>query len=424
MNDIQAKLDTETQSRAEEDFITLMLLAPEWVGDVSWLQPSDFHYQICGEAWQRLLDTVRGGDIPNPFDYPQDFQSYNPPALVKSHAINYAERIANTSLARRGLLFGSELAKACYRVDTDAIRSLARKADQTLSASSYVQSNEIQSAALELKTELLDPATIAASIKRLGLTKLDDCMAGGVDASRLMIVCGRPGAGKTAILCQMLDGVTARGDVAVFFSEEMTTKQVLIRIATRRARVNWDLVRRNAATPDQLSAIAKEIEAIEARSNLFVYGTINRKNHTTDEIADTVERIAHKAGRVDWVMGDHLRLFADKNENEVMRLGVISGNFKQIANRFSCRSIVAAQLSRAPEMRTDKRPTLSDLRDSGQIEENADIVLGLYRERYYDPDADLTVELNLIKHRDGDTTIAKMIFLPEIGSFEVMTYGN
>lgn len=407
----------------ETNLITMLLLAPEWAGDVSWLKRDDFRLNVCADSWDKLLDTVRQGGTPNPFDYSRDFQPLAPPPLIRQHLLDYAERIAKASLARRGLRFGGELAKACYANDTDAIRQYAADADTILSLSNHVQESEVEQAAKEIHAELADPTILCANLKKTWIAALDRRLA-GVDQDRNITICGRPGSGKTAAILQILDLVTEAGDVAKFFSEEMTTRQVLIRMACRRAKMNWEKVKRNEATPKELAAIDRELKGIENRKNLFIYSTKGRKPHTTDEISDTVEKTVHRYGRIDWVMGDHASLFGDAHENEVLRLGLITNGFKQIANRFSTRAVVAAQLNRKVEERANKRPMLSDVRDSGKIEENSDVVIALYRERYYNPKADMTAEMALLKNRDGGCTIAKMIFLEETGSFEEIQNGR
>ena len=118
-----------------------------------------------------------------------------------------------------------------------------------------------------------------------------------------------------------------------------------------------------------------------------------------------------RAGALDFVLADHLRQFNDYADNETHRLGRVSWGLKMLAKNLDTRVICAAQLSRAVEGRSDKRPDLADLRDSGEIEENADNVIALYREQYYDPDANNDTEFIARKVRDGERgNVGKMLF--------------
>ena len=123
---------------------------------------------------------------------------------------------------------------------------------------------------------------------------------------------------------------------------------------------------------------------------------------TTAQARATVAQLVGKIGGVDLVIADHLRLFLDSGDRETTRLGAISWALKQIAKATNCAVVCAAQINRGTERRNNKRPALSDLRESGEIEENAGAVVGIYRRDYYDGD-DTTTELIALKARDGQT---------------------
>lgn len=425
MSTIYGNENDPTQINAtEKNFVTLCLLAPEWATDYLYIQDTDFHRVECREAWATLKDELRTGQTPNVFTYGTEFQPHNPPPLIRAHLKQYAEAIMTASLSRRALRFGSELAKAAYKNSVDEIMRLGNEATNTLRLDTGKVMSGKENAIVSLRNKIANPNEITRYLKKTYIPSLDTALCGGIDQARLIIIPARPGMGKTALMCQILDETTARGAVACMFSMEMTTEQVITRMACRRAQVNWEDVKNMKATNDELRRLDEAVIEIGSRDNLYIFDTEGRGTYTTDDVSLTVEDLTRKHGAVDWILGDHLRLFGDKHENEVKRQGFISQQLKvNIANRYNTRVIAAAQLNRGVENRVDnKRPQLSDLRDSGEIEENADIVISVYRQAYYDKQSmDLTAELNFLKNRDGGTPVVKsVVFVERYGSFETL----
>jgi replicative DNA helicase len=407
--------------KRESDFLTLCILAPEWVSDVSFLNAEDFSDSERGKMFAKLKAVIASGNTPNPNDYTGYAFPIVPPPLVRQHVTDYANEIARYSLSRRTLRYASEFAKAAHAVDMDTIRALARGADASLSLVANSKNNEVESAAIDLIEDIENPARIVNSLLRTGFIPLDNSLSGGIDKARHVVICGRPGSGKTAFICQLLEQVTSRKAVAAFWSLEMTTKQVLIRLACRLARVSWSNVRESKATKEELQRLTEAVKELQARKNLYIFSTVNRAPFTVEEVSNDIERIIREQGKFDVGAVDHLALMRDNEKNEVLRLGNITADLKQIANRFDTRMISLCQLNRASETRADPRPILSDLRNSGEIEENADMVIGIFRPKYYDHKADdNSAYLPMLKNRDGSLEPTQLVFLENIGSFERM----
>jgi KaiC/GvpD/RAD55 family RecA-like ATPase len=207
-----------------------------------------------------------------------------------------------------------------------------------------------------------------------------DSSLGGLERQTLTVLAARPSMGKTTLAWQMARNVAASGFKAMFFSLEMSATSLWAKAACGAAGVRWRDVRNGTATPEQLQAIYDQTEKLmqEYADTLLVDDGVN----TTETIYRVVEK-----HRPDLVVVDHIRYVADRGENENKRLGMITQLLKEIAKSFNCSVLALSQLNRNLEnhSRENKRPTLADLRDSGEIEENADMVLMLYSEDYYNP---------------------------------------
>ncbi len=203
-----------------------------------------------------------------------------------------------------------------------------------------------------------------------------DAALGGLERQTLTVVAARPSMGKTALLLQIARNVAQSGKRASFYSLEMSSISLWARAACPLVGVTWRDVRAGKLTPEKRS------ELIQASYDLAdQYGDRLRlidAPQTTDSLWRSVAE-----DRPDLVIADHLRLFGDRGENENKRQGMIAQRLKEIAKTFSTAVVSAVQLNRGVEARADRRPQLSDLRDSGEIEEVADVVLMLYRPDYY-----------------------------------------
>jgi replicative DNA helicase len=152
----------------------------------------------------------------------------------------------------------------------------------------------------------------------------------------------------------------------------------------------------------------------------------DKRGQSISDVSATARRIAAKNG-ADIIFVDHLQLLTSgrrREENRTNELDYISWGLKNLAGELKVPVVVPSQLSRAVEARNDKRPQLSDLRDSGAIEQNADIVMTLYRDRYYNDKADNTVEIAVKKNRNGRLGTVRLKFSPEYSRFEEMNFGG
>jgi len=240
-----------------------------------------------------------------------------------------------------------------------------------------------------------------------------DEISGGLWNSTLTILCARPAIGKTTLAFQIARNISAGGKRVLFSSLEMSSRMLWARATCGVARIPYrDVISRrlDEKTKERLREI--NVELMEK------YGIDLLIDETTGY---TTAELWHKLAlsRAKVLVVDHIRLFADEGENETRRLGSITWNLKQIAKEFDIPVLALAQLNRQLESRTDKRPALSDLRDSGQIEENADLIFGLHRERLYlEAQTEKSpAELVVMKFRDGPAGFFKKLVFDGLGQW-------
>lgn len=402
---------------AEYRLIAAVATTPQlWAG--AGLEASAFYDQEAGKAWARLEQVARG-DVPAiPDDYSAFFKSDFVTPLPEFVAED-ARRVRQAAFGRSALLRATEIARAAYAGDTDRLTlELARVGElrPTHGASTLMTAFQV---ADETFCEIVDRDKLAAALVPSGIPTLDKALGGGFERGTSTMFPARPSMGKTALLAQVADLASAHGRVVAVFSKEMTRKQWWRRMACRRARVSWLDFKQNNVTEQQEHAVLDWVMKLAERDTLYIDDSTPQ---TTAEVFSACEELRRQhGGKLDLIIADHLRLFSDRADNETHRLGAVSWGFKQMAKRLDAAALVAVQLSRAIEQgKGDRRPDLKDIRDSGEVEENADNVIMLYRDEYYtNAKKNVTAELIFRKSRDGERgAVVKLAFISDIMSFE------
>lgn len=225
------------------------------------------------------------------------------------------------------------------------------------------------------------------------ITPIDHSL-GGLERQTLTILAARPSMGKTTLAWQIARNVAANKMRALFFSLEVSRASLWAKAACGAAGVRWRNIRNGDYTDDEMNwlmQVSHDLGTSYADKLLIDDGM-----NTTKTIWNKVEEI-----RPDLIVVDHVRLIADPGDNEALRLGQISKACKDIAKQFNCAFLLLSQLNRGVEAQQDKRPTLKDLRESGHLEENADVVLMIYRDKYYNVESqNETTEILVRKFRD------------------------
>lgn len=243
-----------------------------------------------------------------------------------------------------------------------------------------------------------------------GLKDLDTLL-GQFKPDDLYYIAARPGMGKSSLLDQIVLRNAQAGVPCLFLSYEMSKEQIDTRILSILANVSYDALEAGRLTQEQVQAYVKAVETYAALP-LYILDDVTRNSPAT---ARMVLRKAIRKFGIKALVVDYVQLMAGQGENRNAELTEVSRWLKLVAREFHIPVIAAAQLSRAVEQRADKRPLLSDLRDSGSLEQDADAVVFIYRDSYYNedsPDGNKT-ELHVAKHRNGPTGTVDVIWFPE-----------
>ncbi len=250
-----------------------------------------------------------------------------------------------------------------------------------------------------------------------------DFMLGGLRDGDLNILAARPSMGKSALALDIARNaqrtLSGRERVA-FFSLEMPAKALGGRGYSSEYNVENDCF--SVGTNDEswlrtLAEIEKNSADFESGSGRVILN--DEGGMTMDKVRAACHGYQTQGFRLRLVVVDYLQLIRCKAENRTREIGVISRELKQLAKDFRCPVLALSQLTRDCEKRPDKRPILSDLRDSGDIEQDADVVMLLYREEYYFPDTERqgVAEVNIAKQRNGPTGVVELAWLPRCTTF-------
>lgn len=293
------------------------------------------------------------------------------------------------------------LADGDYDTYREALQELAARPIQTQGA---------VRTAIDVSAHFLEVLRTPNRILPTFIPSVDRMIGGGLERQTLAILAARPSMGKSCLAMQIARNTAASGKKAAFFSLEMSEVNLWARIACPLIGKTWAQVKGGQLTPAEEARL--QVESANAADSLGRELIIQDGTATTDTIWALAAR-----ERPDLVIVDHIRLLADdRGDNENHRLGRITWRLKEMAKRLDCAVMALAQLNRKVEARMGNVPELSDLRDSGEIEENADLVLMPYWEGYYKPELDkgktrTASELWVRKARDGEINcVVKLIF--------------
>ncbi|BAQ84321.1 replicative DNA helicase (TIGR00665) [uncultured Mediterranean phage uvMED] len=286
----------------------------------------------------------------------------------------------------------------------------AATATQGKSGSSYT-AFEAASAAIEQFRRAFEGESLGLEC---GIPSVDEAL-GGFKENELYIVAGRPGMGKTTFAMNVAEEV-AKTKTVLFISLEMGKHQVGSKLISQLARLDTKGLRRGKADPQ---TIERAVHAANSSKDLKLK-FIQQANITVEGIAARARQEIAAGGELGMVVVDYLQLMTtDDNETRAVEVGKVSRGLKLLAIELGIPVIALAQLNRKVEQRENKRPFMSDLRDSGSIEQDADVIMFLYRESEYTPSADPTeAELILAKFRMETKGTIKLRFCGEESRFK------
>ena len=239
----------------------------------------------------------------------------------------------------------------------------------------------------------------------------------GLQRTDLILVAARPAMGKTAFSLNLVQNAALKGNASVaVFSLEMSKEQLVQRMLSAQSNVELKKIKTGNLDENDWPRIIDAMSVL-SNANIYIDDTPGIK---MSELRSKCRKLKIEKG-LDFVLIDNLQLMEGEgnNENRQQEISKISRSLKIIAKELNCPVVALSQLSRAPEQRSDHRPMLSDLRESGSIEQDADIVMFLYRDEYYHPDSERKNigEIIISKNRHGETGSVELVWLGEIQKF-------
>ncbi len=346
----------------------------------------------------------------------------------------YAEIVRERAILRQLVTVGDEIAGNALNPAGRDVKTLLDEAEQRIFqiAEAGNRSNNGFVAIQPLLGEVVERMeTLLARDSQSDITGVAtgfadlDRMTSGLQPGDMIVVAGRPSMGKTAFALNIAEhvGVELRLPVAIF-SLEMSGPQLATRFLSSVGRIDQSKLRTGRLTDDEWDRMTVALGKLhEAPIHIDETGAIN-----STDLRARARRLHRQFGKLGLIIIDYLQLMSSNRmgENRATEISEISRSIKALAKELQVPIIALSQLSRKVEERTDKRPLMSDLRESGAIEQDADIIMMMYREEYYKPDTQDkgTAEAIIGKHRNGPVGTVRLTFLGEYTKFENFASGS
>ena len=337
-----------------------------------------------------------------------------------ANASEYASIVAEKALLRNLIIVSDDVMSKSYADDTEAEKMLDYAEQQIMDIARKRQSRSV----VALSDILLDNREMINERSKTkgqitgvptGLTDLDR-KTSGLQKSDLIILAARPSMGKTAFALCVAKNAAAKGNKVMIFSLEMSKEQLTQRLLAMEAMVDSDKMRKGDLNTEDWKALSKAADSLD-KAKIFIDDT---PGMPLMEMKNKCRRLKEKEG-LDLVIVDYLQLMemGGRVESRQLEIAALSRQMKQMARELECPVIALSQLSRASEQRKDNRPILSDLRDSGAIEQDADVVLFLYRDEVYNPETEKPgeCEVNVAKQRNGPIGVVEVRWLAPYTKF-------
>jgi replicative DNA helicase len=344
--------------------------------------------------------------------------------------IEYYARIVKEKATLRNLIYAAnKILTNAYEADQEsdlildeAESSIFAVADDRLKAG-FVPMRDLVNESFPKIEQLFEHKRLVTGVPT-GFVDLDE-MTRGLQGGDLVIIAARPSMGKTSLVLNIAQHVAVQGELTVgFFSLEMSKESLFIRLLTSEAQIDSHRLMSGHIADRDYSRISHALEKLSSMQ-LFIDDTANIG---LLEMRAKSRRLQAEHG-LSLIVVDYIQLMNARGryENRTLELASISRSLKGLAKELNVPIVVLSQLSRAPESRSDHRPQLSDLRESGALEQDADVVVLIYRDDAYNrdpnnPDAG-TAELIVAKQRNGPTGIVRLAFLREQTRFANLAAG-
>jgi replicative DNA helicase len=432
---------------AEESVLGAMLVSANAIAIVSEvLQPEDFYRRSHATIYETILRVYAEGGTVDSITLINSLQNQGQldevggkaavhtrastvPAVANAH--RYAEIVRDASTYRNLIRAGTQIAQLGYErlgepqelVD-QAEQVVFGIADQRITSDFFPIAGLLNDS-FERISQLHESGREITGVGT-GFRKLDKITA-GLQPSNLVILAARPGMGKTSLALGMARNVaTQTGRPVVFFSMEMGALELTKRLLAMEAGVDATRLWTAKLTEPDWGKISHAVGRL-AEAQLHID---DNPHCTVMEMRAKARRLRARHGDLGLVVVDYIQLMTPSStgrraaENRQVEVSEISRGLKILARELECPVIALSQLNRQLEYRQDKRPMLADLRESGGLEQDADVVAFIYRDEVYNPESDdrALAEIIIAKHRNGPTGTARLVFRPERAEFVNMAH--
>jgi replicative DNA helicase len=339
----------------------------------------------------------------------------------------YAQMVRDTAVQRRLLQVGQQIEKMVAQREGET-SSMLQDAETLVYGLSqkdvrgdFARAHELVIRGIERLTAAEESGTGLTGVAT-GFVDLDR-IVGGLQPGNVIVVAARPSMGKTALALGIAEHAALSQERSVaIFSLEMSGDELIQRLLASTAIVDAGRIRAGRLAPEDWSRIGRAADRLSA-ARLYIDDS---EGVSVGEMRSKTRRLKSRDG-LDLVIVDYIQLMEGtdrrRDENRVQELSTISRGLKMLARDLEVPIICVSQLNRAPDARTDKRPMLSDLRESGAIEQDADLVLMIYRDDYYDETSEDRgiAEVNVAKNRHGPTEKVRLTFRGSYAKFDNLT---
>jgi len=426
--------------QAEAALIAALLLDPTALDLVAdRVAPADFYRRDCRAIYARVLDLADAGA---PFDVVALAEALESAgdietvgglpglgrlagaASTSANSRHYADLIASAAASRRLIAAASQAIEGAHTEPPEAvIGALAAALDQITQGRApggFRAAREIMGQVIEAVERRFNGEQ--RPTVPLGLADLDHALGGGLEAGQLALLAARPAMGKSALAAQAARHAAAHVGPVAYFSLEMDGASIMERLLSAQARIKYHHIR----TDSHKIGIRDEGEwprLVAATASLaeLPLHIADRPGLTLTRLRSECRRLKREAGALALIVLDYIGLMSPegRSENKVQEVAALSRGLKLIATELSAPILALVQLNRGPENRPNKRPTLADLRDSGSLEQDADLAIFLYRDEVYHEDTrDKGIaEIIIGKQRNGPIGTVRAAWLAEYASF-------
>lgn len=428
--------------QAEKAVLGALLLNDEQMPTVAeYLLPSDFYQPAHQILFQLLLDLAQQRKRIDLVVLQDELEKKNELEVVggilylvslqeEIHSagllMQHAQIIKEKAVLRELINSATEIITNCYDQNEQEIEAVLDAAEQTIfqiskkrSSQSFVQLN------IWLKKTFQHISDIKAHSKGItgvptGFKKFDE-MTSGLQKGDLIVLAARPSMGKTALALNIASLAANENAIVGFFSLEMSAEQLTLRLLSTESGISHQKIRNATISSDEWMSLTN-VAAHLANLKLFIDDT---PMVSVMDVRAKARKLKTEQG-LDFLVIDYLQLLHStrRHENRHQEVSEISRSLKALAKELNIPILALSQLSRAVDSRMDKRPMLSDLRESGAIEQDADVIMFLYRDIVYNQDAENPAlsELIIGKQRNGPTGTVYLNFLRELTRFEDADY--